>query len=255
MATTARFKTERIFHDRQARQRAATFATEPGRLRFSDDDYLDHEPWVRPAMDRLGDVRDRRVLDFGCGHGMAAVVLARRGARVTACDLSTGYVAEAECRARANGVSIQCVATDGERLPFCSRAFDAVWGHAILHHLNVASAARELNRILKPDGIAIFCEPWGGNPILRLARQWMPAWPKSRTPLEEPLLPRHIQKLCRVFHVVRMQPFQVLSIAVRVIGRPAMVLRLERADSMALQRYPGLARWCRYVVIELRPKA
>ena len=48
---------------------------------------------VRPARRRCG---ARRALDYGCGHGMAAVVLARAGATVSAFDLSPGYVAEAE---------------------------------------------------------------------------------------------------------------------------------------------------------------
>ena len=79
MPATDRLRQERQFHDDQARARAATFAADPARLRFSDADYLDHESWVRPAFAKLGDVRGRRVLDYGCGHGMAAVVLARRG--------------------------------------------------------------------------------------------------------------------------------------------------------------------------------
>jgi len=54
------------------------------------------------------------VLDYGCGHGMAAVVLARRGARVTAFDLSARYVAEAAARARANGVNVGFLQADGE---------------------------------------------------------------------------------------------------------------------------------------------
>src|SRR5207253_9747875 len=99
MPATDRLRREQRFHDAQARARAATFARAPQRLSFADADYLDHETWVRPAFDRLGDVRGKRVLDYGCGHGMAAVVLARRGARVTACDLSAGYVAAARARA------------------------------------------------------------------------------------------------------------------------------------------------------------
>ena len=57
--------------------------------------------WIAPAFDQLGDVRGKRILDLGCGHGMASVVLARRGAVVTACDLSLGYVREARARAGA----------------------------------------------------------------------------------------------------------------------------------------------------------
>ncbi len=49
-------------------------------------------------MARLGDVAGLPVLDYGCGHGMAAVVLARRGAHVMAFDLSPGYLTEARRR-------------------------------------------------------------------------------------------------------------------------------------------------------------
>src|SRR5438105_2729886 len=148
MPATERLLREREFHDQQARGRALTFSRQPHRLRFSDADYLDHETWVRPALERLGEVRGQHVLDWGCGHGMAAVVLARRGAAVTACDLSPGYIAEARARARANGVVVRCLVADAQRLPFAEQSFDAVWGHAILHHLDVPRAARELRRVL-----------------------------------------------------------------------------------------------------------
>src|SRR5437667_12575971 len=117
-----RLRSERDFHDRQAAARAR--GLQPDDLAFADADYLDHASWVRPAFDRLGDVRGLRVLDLGCGHGMAAIVLARRGALVTACDLSLGYLQEARARARANGALIRWAAIDAERLPFADGVFD-----------------------------------------------------------------------------------------------------------------------------------
>src|SRR5262245_35945072 len=135
-----RLLSERRFHDRQAEERKATFTAWPDLLRFADDLYLDHETWIRPALAQLGDVTGLRVLDFGCGHGMASVVLARRGARVTAFDLSPGYLTEAGQRARATGVAIDFVQADGARLPFADDAFDRVWGNAVLHHLDVGIA-------------------------------------------------------------------------------------------------------------------
>src|SRR5687767_10273371 len=111
-----RRRTEREFHDRQAAARARVLS--PDDLRFSDESYVNHESWIAPALAALGDVRGLRVLDLGCGHGMAAVVLARRGARVTACDLSAGYVREAHARARANGVALDGVVCPAEDLPF-----------------------------------------------------------------------------------------------------------------------------------------
>ncbi len=165
---TDRRLVEQLFHDRQAAERADTFRAGAASLQFDTDTYLDHETWVRPAFAALGDLRGTRALDYGCGHGMAAVAMARAGASVTAFDLSPGYVNETRERAAANGVSVECVTADGEELPFADATFDAVWGNAILHHLDLAKAGRELRRVLKPGGVAVFCEPWGGNPLLEL---------------------------------------------------------------------------------------
>ncbi len=89
---------EREFHDRQAQDRAESLRATPEALLVSESRYLDHEPWIRPALTALGEVRGRQVLDFGCGHGMMAVVLAKRAVRVTAFDLSGGYLEEARAR-------------------------------------------------------------------------------------------------------------------------------------------------------------
>src|SRR5262249_52390308 len=75
---------ERLFHDHPAHERSPTFTPPPDALSVDAPAYLDHETWIRPALARLGDVRGLHVLDYGCGHGMASVVLARRGARATA---------------------------------------------------------------------------------------------------------------------------------------------------------------------------
>jgi len=248
MPATDRLLREREFHDRQAVGRAVTFTHQPHRLRFSDADYLDHETWVGPAFARLGDVRGTDVLDWGCGHGMAAVVLARCGAAVTACDLSAGYIAEATARARANQVVVRCLVADGQRLPFAGRSFDAVWGHAILHHLNVPLAARELWRVLRPGGVAVLCEPWNGNPLLRLARRWL----SRHTPDEEPLGPPDIRQLRAVFDEVEVRGYQLLTMLRRSVPRSGLHAALLRHDERLLGRCPRLQRYCRYVVITLR---
>jgi SAM-dependent methyltransferase len=251
MSTTDRLGSEQAFHDRQAEGRAAHLVR-PDDLRFADDDYLDHETWVRPALERLGPLAGRRVLDYGCGHGMAAVVLARRGAEVTAFDLSGGYLGEAGRRARANGVAVHLVQADGERLPFADGSFDRVWGNAVLHHLDLRRAARELHRVLRPGGLAVFCEPWGENPLLGWARGFLPYPGKERTADERPLCRAHLALLRAAFPGLEVEGFQLLSMARRVLRPGRLVTGLEWCDARLLRWAPFLGRFCRYVVLTLR---
>jgi SAM-dependent methyltransferase len=190
---TDRLQSERLFHDAQARERAVELHNAPDKIRFDDAAYLHHETWIVPALAQLGDVRGRPVLDYGCGHGMAAVVLARRGAHVTAFDLSPEYLREAQDRARANGVHVDFLQADGERLPFADGTFAAIWGNAVLHHLNLSVAGAELRRVLQPGGVAVFSEPWGENPLLNWARRSLPYPGKERTPDEVPLRRRDLE--------------------------------------------------------------
>jgi SAM-dependent methyltransferase len=252
VSATDRLQSERDFHDLQARERGATFAEHPAALRVDDAAYLDHETWIRPAMARLGEIGGLRLLDYGCGHGMAAVVLARRGARVTGFDLSEGYLSEAARRATANGVRLDLVQADGERLPFADASFDRVWGNAVLHHLDLDVAGRELFRVLRPGGVAVFCEPWGENPLLGWARRRMPYPGKQRTSDEEPLRLRQVRALGHIFPAVELCGYQLLSMVRRVLPAGRLTRGLERCDAELLRRLPALQRFCRYVVLTLR---
>ncbi|HEY7309143.1 MAG TPA: methyltransferase domain-containing protein [Gemmataceae bacterium] len=251
MLAVDRLVAEQAFHDRQAQGRAAALSG-PDALRFSDESYLDHESWIRPALARLGDVDGLPVLDYGCGHGMASVVLARRGGRVTAFDLSPNYLAEARCRAAANAAAIEFVQADAERLPFAGGSFARVWGNAILHHLDLPQAARELRRVLRPGGVAVFCEPWGENPLLAWARRRLPYTGKARTPDERPLRRHHLAALRQFFPALEVEGHQLLSMTRRVLRPGRLVSGLEWCDDRLLRLAPSLSRWCRYVVIALK---
>jgi SAM-dependent methyltransferase len=244
-----RLRNERNFHDRQARARARTLR--PRDLPFDDASYLSHASWIRPGFARLGNVRGLDVLDLGCGHGMAAIVLARRGACVTACDLSLDYLREARARAHANGTAVRWAVGDGERLPFADATFDRIWGNAILHHLDMHRAGAEVKRVLRPGGVAVFCEPWGENRWLRIARQHLAYSGKERTPDETPLGSRHLAQLRVLFPTLAVSGFQLLSMASRVLRGERLVTALHRCDDILLHRWPNLQRYCRYVVLTM----
>lgn len=245
----ARLRDERRFHDLQAAHRAR--ALQPHEYRFDDAAYLRHETWIEPAFDKLGDVKGKHVLDLGCGHGMASVVLARRGALVTACDLSFGYLREARTRAERNGVAVRFAICDGERLPFADGSFDRIWGNAILHHLDLGRAAEEIERVLAPGGVAVFCEPWGGNRWLGWARQRLPYPGKNRTDGEMPWRPSDLRQLCTVFPDLQARGYQLLSMLGRLVRQGRVVSMLGWCDDILLGQLPSWQRYCRYVVVTL----
>jgi len=183
---------------------------------------------------------------------MAAVVLARRGAIVTGIDLSPGYIAEASRRATANEVVVDFQPADAEHLPFADGSFEAVWGCAILHHLDLRRAGAELRRVLKPEGVAVFCEPWGGNPLFEFARRYLPYPGKHRTPDEQPLHPADLNPLREFFPRVEVRGFQLLGSLRRVLWRESRAGGwLDGCDRRLLQRWPRLEKWARYVVVRL----
>jgi len=245
-----RLRNERLFHDQQASERARVLHAND--YTFDDESYLRHESWIADAMEALAPLNGMRVLDLGCGHGMASVVMARRGASVVACDLSLGYLREARTRADANGVSTQPIVCNGERLPFADASFDRVWGNAILHHLDLSHATRELHRVLAPGGVGVFCEPWGGNRWLNWARQRLHYPGKQRTADETPFRPCDLACIRAVFPSMRVQGYQFLSMLGRVVKHRRLVHGLAWCDDLLLSTLPHWQQYCRYVVVAIR---
>jgi SAM-dependent methyltransferase len=251
-----RLHAELAFHDQQAHARRQAWACSPSEtLRFAPAWYLDHESWIRPAFELLGNVQGKRILDYGCGHGMAGVVLAAQGAKITAFDLSGGYVHEAVARAAVNVPTgyFQAVQAVGERLPFADGVFDRIWGHAILHHLELHMAAAELRRVLQPEGWAVFCEPWGGNPLIEWVRRYLPYPGKERTVDERPLQPADVAILQRHFRRVEFFPQQLLGGVRRIWRGMPCLTALDQMDRRLFQHWPALRKFCRYTVLLLQP--
>jgi SAM-dependent methyltransferase len=108
---------------------------------------------------------DDRVLDFAAGTCWATESLARVGVRTVSMDLSVEMMRRGRERLAADArlvfrAEAGFVAGRGQALPFADGVFDGVLCMNALHHLpSYADGLREVHRVLKPGGRAVFSEP------------------------------------------------------------------------------------------------
>lgn len=207
---------------------------------------------LRVAFEWLGDLHGRQVLELGCGPGDYTVMLARRGARVTAVDIAPSGPRITRYRARLSGVepAIQTHRMPAETLAFAGETFDWVVGFGLLHHANRTRLGPEVRRVLRPGGRALFREPLGMNPLLHLAREYLPYRHKHRSRNEHPLTYQDIEQVGRHFRTTRVREFYLFSMISRTVGGEMSFPILWALDELLIRRLPPLRRWCRYVLVE-----
>ncbi|MEM7133560.1 MAG: class I SAM-dependent methyltransferase [Chloroflexota bacterium] len=103
---------------------------------------------------------------------------------------------------------------DAHKLDFNDNEFDLVFGSAMLHHLDLHVALREIQRVLKPNGKIVFYEPLGINPVSKVVRLFTP---EARTDDEQPFRMKELAILNEYFNV-NLHSFQLLSVPVGVVS-------------------------------------
>ena len=109
-----------------------------------------------PAFfEMLPSVEGLRALDVGCGEGTNTRALARRGAHVSAIDVSPTFVRHAS--ALTGSDQIRYSIADGQQLPFAARSFDFATAFMSLMDIpQPRQALLEIARVLKPGGFFQF---------------------------------------------------------------------------------------------------
>ncbi len=103
---------------------------------------------------------------------------------------------------------------DAHNLDLPDNSVDVVYGQGILHHLEFEQAVKEINRVLKRGGFAMFCEPLRLNPIGMLIRFLTP---NARTPDERPLGLSEL-RLLRKYFCIKNRYFQLFAFPASVMS-------------------------------------
>jgi len=106
-----------------------------------------------------------RILEAGCGAGVMAAKLIKRGYAVWGIDLAEPMIRQARqlCDSEPFGVG------DIEHIPFPDNTFDVVVSLGVMEYLESdEQALREVWRVLKPGGRAVIAIPNGRSPLRRL---------------------------------------------------------------------------------------
>ena len=98
-----------------------------------------------------------KVLDVGCGGGLACEFLAKRGADVSGIDLSFNSIKAAQEQAKKSYLKIDYQSGVAENLPYPENTFDVVVCFDVLEHVeNWQRVIREISRVLNKGGIFLF---------------------------------------------------------------------------------------------------
>jgi len=115
----------------------------------------------------VGDPSDQRVLDVGCGPGIAHPYLGPIG-QLEGVDVSESMIE----RARHENSNVVYHVGDAVALPFEDQTFDVAFAITVLHHVEPRqwpSCVKELHRVLRPFGLGVVFEHNPFNPLTRLA--------------------------------------------------------------------------------------
>ena len=195
------------------------------------------------ACELLGPRPDDLVLDFAAGTCWATELLSRLGVRTISIDLSLEMMRRGRRRLEADSRLVfrddaAFVAARGQELPFRDGVFDSVLClNALHHHPSYAVALREIYRVLKPGGRAVFSEPGTAHATQPLSAFRM----REEQILEKSVSLPHLHRLALDAGFTRMRVVPLRASGTYVFdyeARPADDVKLQQIWDDTLRHSP-----------------
>ena len=196
------------------------------------------------AYNLLGDVTGKTILDYGCGAGENSVLIAHHGGDVVGVDISPELLEIAEQRMNLHnfGDKYQFRVGSAHDLPLEDESVDVVFGMAILHHLDLSLSSKEVFRVLKKGGRAIFFEPVRNSNFIKFIRNLIPYQEPDISPFERPLTDAELQDFSSQFSDYKSRAFSLPFVnLIQVLGLSEKTLhKAIHVDGKILKTFPRL---------------
>ena len=185
------------------------------------------------VCDLLAPRPDDLVLDFAAGSCWATELLNRLGVRTVSIDLSLEMMRRGRQRLASDSRLVfrhdaRFVVARGQVLPFLDNSFDGIMCLNALHHQpSYAAALREIHRVLKPGGRAVFSEPGTSHGTQPLSEFRM----REESVIEKPVSLPLVRRLAKEAGFGRMR-----IVPLRASTEYAFEYTATAADGAALQR-------------------
>ena len=222
------------------------------------DSWIDY---VREA----GNLREKSILEIGCGRGEFSVYMAKQGAKVTAVDIGPDLINSAKEISIINATKIKFICCCASEIDLPANSFDLVSGMNVLHHLsdeNVMSVLKISRELLKPGAKVIFIEPIENSKTFDFIQNLVPVgrrpsivqrkkWSKFVESLDERALTTSelIEWGERAgFSKIQVFPRGLTIRLSRIIGK-RHIPTLKNIDNLLLKHFPPLSRYCRNATV------
>lgn len=220
---------------------------------------IEEDIWLRGLTNRLPRLDGKVVLDCGTGMGKLAGYLAQCNAKVIGFDISKNMCHLAKTYFQTHNLEGNFVCCSFENLPFADNSIDIAVGQFIIHHTKLEQSIKDLERVMKPGGVAYFIENVGVNPLIRWyikSTHFKKGILRRGSPGEKPLLPEDL-KVIQSFvkhlktHIDSFVFFEILFDRIPIVPRKVGKF-IDDFIFLTLRWLLPLKKWSYFLLLELR---